>query len=251
MQKDGPPDASSIDPLAAFDGVCLRDEHDGHPVLQDICLSVHPGRALHICVEDDFGSARRLADLLCGIRHPDRGRVCAFGRDWTACAPREAADLRARIGRVFSGVAWLSNLDMDENLLLAARHHAGGPDSGWRERAEAWAVRFGLDRLPEGRPAWIDERTSQIAQWVRAFLLDPELLVLQDPLSGVPHVSAEALAGALAERCERGAAVVWFARRSSWISSSGLPGRPIGYRLRAGRLVSETVLPSVDGGRGV
>lgn len=154
-------------------------------------------------------------DLLCGLLAPVSGRVEFEGRSWTDDGPAAQAARRGRIGRVFSGTAWIGNLDVDENVVLAQLYHGDRPAADLRAAAEDLARRFGLAGIPAGRPVWADPRDLQAAQWVRAWLGTPALFVLEEPAAGVTPKAAEALYAALRESLAAGAAAVWITERAA------------------------------------
>jgi ABC-type lipoprotein export system ATPase subunit len=161
-------------------------------------------------VAPDAGDAVRLGDLALGLEPAAAGAVHLLGHDWASIDPDDACVLRGRdTGRVFGGAAWMSNLDLDENLTLAARYHRTMDAPGAHASVQAAAAALGLPELPAGRPAWLSARILQIAQWARALHHAPRLLVLEDPLHHLPRESAEAFARALATARHEGAAVLW------------------------------------------
>ncbi len=195
--------------MLRFDGAVFEE------LEAPVDFALAPGDAAMLLV-DEF-ARHPLADAAAGLAAPVRGRVLFDGADWAVLGPREAAARRGRIGRVFTGAAWISNLDLDENVLLAAAHHRRTPPGGAREALRAWARRFGLDELPDTRPAWLERVDAQKAQWVRALYAEPALVVLERPSDGVDADAAAALTTALRAGCARGAAVLWLtANRHLW-----------------------------------
>ncbi len=184
----------------------------GCPAAPPLSLDLAPGR-LALLEAADPGSIPAIADLLCGMIPPGSGSVEFEGRPWDSGSPAAQAERRARIGRVFAGTAWVSNLDVDENLILAQLYHTDRPAAEVRAAAEDLARRFGLAGIPAGRPAWADPRDLQVAQWVRAWLGHPSLFVLEEPEAGVPGRSAALLRTALREALAAGAAAVWITGR--------------------------------------
>ena len=159
-----------------------------------------------------LGAGRRgtpLADAVSGLRAPERGTVRWQGRDWQGLTLWQAARCRGRIGRVFSGPGWVSNLNVDENILLGATHHRIQRRASLREAAGDLARRFGLDGLPAGRAGELTPRELQLAQCVRAFLGDPRLLLLEEPGRHLEGEDLARLADAVARARAQGAAVVW------------------------------------------
>ncbi len=148
-------------------------------------------------------------DLLIGLAEPAAGAVRVLGRPWNSAGPEEQSAWRADIGRVFARTAWLANLDVDENVLLAALYHTRQSAAEWRRLAMELAQRFGLPDLPGGRPAHASADALQRAQWVRALLRAPRLLILERPLVATPPAAATSFGEALEDALGRGAAMVW------------------------------------------
>ncbi len=174
----------------------------------------------------DAGSPSRLdvlGDVFSGLLGPRAGRVVFQGTDWAAAGPHAAVQLRAHIGRVFYSAAWLANLDVDENVLLAALYHTPRPEAEWQAEALAWARRFGMHALPTTRPAVTPVADLQRAQWVRALLMRPALLVLEEPDRDVPPSSAAAFWSAVAELLSAGSALVWITLDSARPNPAPLP----------------------------
>ncbi len=169
--------------------------------------------ALALITIHDPARIPALGDLLCGLLVPDSGRVEFDGRPWTDGGPAAQADRRAHIGRVFSGTAWIGNLDVDENVILAQMYHTQRPAADLRAAAADLAHRFGLAGLSTGRPAWADARELQVAQWVRAWLAGPRLFVLEEPEADAPAKSVDAFRAALRDALAAGAAAVWITKR--------------------------------------
>ena len=154
-----------------------------------------------------------LGDLALGLQAPRQGRVFFGGEDWSGMDPREAERRRRRVGRVFAPrgrAAWIENLDVEENVMLAQLFNEGSTWEAVRERAEDLARRFGLDGLPTSRPSATPAPDLMAAQWVRAFLPDPlRLLILELPEAAVPEGKAGLLNGEVKRVLDEGTAVIW------------------------------------------
>ena len=101
--------------------------------------------------------------------------------DWEEMAADAAAAARGRIGRVFEVRGWISNLDVDENITLAQRHHTSRPLGEIEAEALALAQQFGLADLPRLRPAMLRAGELRRAAWIRALLGAPTLILLEHP----------------------------------------------------------------------
>lgn len=174
---------------------------------------------------DEGRRARSLGSAVGGLEPPPEGTIRFLGTDWRTLPPGAAEQRRARIGRVFEGAAWVSNLDVDENVLLAQRHHTRRPETELRAEAERLARSFGLARLPLSRAAWMVPRDLQRAQWVRALLGAPALLALEFPERHAADSDLTAFGAAVDDARARGAAVLWItARPAAALPLSAAPG---------------------------
>jgi phospholipid/cholesterol/gamma-HCH transport system ATP-binding protein len=192
-------------PVMEWEHVMLP-AHD--TALPELDVSLQPGEGLLVYVD----SRRRyppIADAACGLVSPVQGRIRFQGRDWQDRMAGGAAIARSRIGRVFEGHAWVSNLDLDENITLAQRHHTGRTEHEIIAEAENWARRFGLDALPAVRPAKAGHRERMKAQWIRALLGEPHLLLLERAGRDVTDEELLAWIAAVKEQLKRGAAMIW------------------------------------------
>lgn len=150
-----------------------------------------------------------LADLAQGLVEPVEGTVSFLGAPWPLLSEDARLTARAAIGRVFDEPGWLSDLDMDENIVLAQRHHTRRRESAIRDEAAELSRRFSLPGLPRGRPSEMRAPDLRRAACVRAFLGRPELLILERPTTGVYPEIMTALMASVREAQSRGAAVLW------------------------------------------
>lgn len=150
-----------------------------------------------------------LFDLCCGLKNPISGVVRFLGESWSKRNPAQVSQDRGRIGRVWFDSAWVGNLDIDENILLPQLHHTRRALSELREQAETLARTLGLDDLPQTRPAWTSEKIRRKAQWVRALMGTPDLLLLEYPDDDVEAEDCARLVTAVDQARTQGAAVLW------------------------------------------
>lgn len=191
-----------------FEDVVLPPTDRFDHSVSGIRFQLSPGECLVVEVGDEQ-ACPPLADVAQGLLAPVAGVVRIEGDDWSDLSPEAASERRHRIGRVFEEQAWLSNLDVDENITLAHRHHTNRPTAAIRQEAQALATRFGLAALPAGRPAWTSRHELTLAQWVRALLGDRCLYILEQPTRDVTRTECDQLVCALREAREAGASVLW------------------------------------------
>ena len=190
------------------------------PVSQ-VTFALAPGEALLLQLHEEQGWPP-LADLAQGLIEPEAGRVLIGGHDWKTLSPDQAALQRSRMGRVFEEQAWISNLDVDENITLARRHYSAASAAAVYEEAQRWSRHFEQEGLPTTRPAWTTAHELIVSQWVRALLGEPELLIFEEPTRAATHRECTLLVEAVNEQRQQGTTVCWLTSDHRLINNPSL-----------------------------
>lgn len=194
--------------ILQLENVTVAETHGYDVGLRDVSLSIHKSELALVLLERPFFNIP-LADIAAGILFPDAGKASYGGRDWRHTLATRAQMQRGQIGRIFDGTSWVSNLDIDENILLPQRHHCSITDAQLRANAELLAKSFGLNGLPGVRPSQASPQELRRCACVRAFLGEPKLLLLERPEHGLfPALMAPLLLNIHTAR-ERGGAALW------------------------------------------
>ncbi|MEZ4318896.1 MAG: ABC transporter ATP-binding protein [Myxococcota bacterium] len=133
--------------------------------------------------------------ILTGLLAPSGGTVKIAGHD-VAIAPLE---VKRRIGYVPESGALYETLTPLEYLSLVAELHEVDPTLA-RERIEAWVERFEIQEFRNKRVADLSKGTRQKVCLVSAFLHEPQVLLLDEPLNGL-DVNATDVFRAELRRC--------------------------------------------------
>jgi ABC-type transporter Mla maintaining outer membrane lipid asymmetry ATPase subunit MlaF len=127
------------------------------------------------------------SDFLCvaaGIMPPMRGIHRLFGKELTGGYNQAQLEERLRLGFVFDGGQLLAHLTLAENIALPVRYHRNYTAAECQELIQPLLQYSGLDALVEYRPGEVGRHWRQRAGLARALTLQPEILLLDDPLSG-------------------------------------------------------------------
>lgn len=195
-----------------------------------LSLSLAPG---DFAVIETLGPRRgaAFAGLCSGLAPLVAGRVRFLGRDWAAMPAEHADALRGQIGRLFHAPLRDDTPDVAERVILKRLHHTLLPREAVLDEAARLARRFGLPGLPIGPARAMNEFDLLRAAFVRAFLGQPRLLILELSPLAQDAAMIETLLSVGAEARGEGACVVWLA-----VGGQQLRGRSIRptHRLRLG-----------------
>jgi ABC-2 type transport system ATP-binding protein len=189
----------------AIDIQHIGKSYDGHVAVRDLSLQVPQGSVYGLLGPNGAGKTTTIRMLLDIIR-PDKGSIALFGRPSTESGVRDGIGYlpeerglykKMQVRRMLSFLAELKGVKAGE----AAK------------RIDEWLARFSLtggDR--DWGLAKVDELSrgmQQKVQFIATLLHDPELVVLDEPFSGLDPINAQALKDAVLELKSRGKTVIF------------------------------------------
>ncbi len=157
----------------------LVKSYGSQRVLAGIDLDVAPGTVLGYIGPNGAGKSTTVK-ILCGLLPDFEGQVRVLGLD-----PRtQSLELKRRIGYVPENAALFEQLTVAEHLLLVGRLH-GLDDELLKRRALLFLEQFELAERLATRIGTLSKGMRQKVLLTSALLHDPELVVLDEPLSGL------------------------------------------------------------------
>ncbi|HEK1691655.1 TPA: type I secretion system permease/ATPase [Pseudomonas putida] len=172
--------------------VSFRYPAQTSPALQDVNVTIKPGERLGIIGRSGSGKST-LGRLLMGFHHPEEGQVLLDNLDLRQL---DIADLRSQLGYVAHDLPLLAG-SLRDNLTLGARHVS---DARMLEVAELTGVSELARQHPQGFDRPVGERGQllsggqrQAVLLARALLLEPPILILDEPTSHMDNSSEEQL----------------------------------------------------------
>ncbi|HHI69226.1 MAG TPA: ATP-binding cassette domain-containing protein [Planctomycetes bacterium] len=173
--------------------------------LSEAELRAEPGE--FVVVRGPSGSGKTTLLLLAGgLLAPDEGEILWDGKNPYALPPGERAALRARtVGFVFQQFHLVPYLTVEENV-LAPTLAAPLPDG--RKRAALLLDRFGLAGRARHRPGELSTGEKQRAALARALLLEPPLLLADEPTGNLDQESSRGILEAFEDYTRSGGTIL-------------------------------------------
>jgi osmoprotectant transport system ATP-binding protein len=166
----------------------VSKSYAGSTVLHKLDLAIAPGRTTVLIGPSGCGKSTLLR-LMIGLALPDTGTVAIGGK---VLSPATALEIRRGLGYVIQDGGLFPHLSARDNVVLMARY-LGWEKSRMESRLADLAelTRFPVEGL--GRfPAQLSGGQRQRLSLMRALMLDPEVILLDEPLGALdPMVRAE------------------------------------------------------------
>jgi ABC-type transporter Mla maintaining outer membrane lipid asymmetry ATPase subunit MlaF len=159
------------------------DAPDGRLLLEGLELTVPRGGNQLVTGPSGSGKSR-LLKVVAGTERPARGRVRIGGRDIWPGGGVLALIGQVRMGFAFASGGLLSNLSLRENMALPLRF-LGMPEAQVAHRTEHALAHLDLQAVADLRPHAVSASARRHANLARVLALEPELILLDDPLEGL------------------------------------------------------------------
>lgn len=195
------PSSVVLNPNAAstieLHGICKS--YDKFVAVDNLSLAIIPGKIYGLLGPNGAGKTSTLR-MMIGVIVPDSGRISIFGE------PLERAHMD-RVGYLPEERGLYKKMKVLEHLVFLAQLK-GLSSHQASTRAQSWCERFELSSWTGKKVEELSKGMQQKVQFIGAILHDPELIIMDEPFSGLDPANAVALKDALLELAKNGKTIL-------------------------------------------
>ncbi len=161
----------------------------GKPVLRGMNLAVDKGEVMFIIGTSGVGKSVTIKHLI-GLLRIDAGEIWFDGKRVDMLSERDFVPVRKRIGMVFQSSTLFDSMTLAENVALPLRKHKGMRHGAALVEAKKMLAKVYMDEYAERYPAELSDGMRKRAAIARTLALDPEVVLFDEPTTGLDPVSA-------------------------------------------------------------
>jgi ABC-type transporter Mla maintaining outer membrane lipid asymmetry ATPase subunit MlaF len=195
--------AGSVDAdLLAIETRGLRKSFGTNAVLRGLDIEIPEGTISVVLGPSGTGKSVLLQHII-GVMKPDAGDVIIRGRPLSQMSRGEILGLRRGIGVMFQDGALFSAMDVFDNVAFPLRQHTNLNDAEVREVVAQHLASVGLADAGERMPSQLSGGMRKRAGLARALVLNPSIILCDEPDSGLDPVRTALLADLLVAQHNR------------------------------------------------
>lgn len=179
----------------------LRDVHlsfgDNH-ILRGFNLQVLAGQTTVIMGESGSGKSVILK-LIAGLLQPTSGEVIVFGRNLADLSTQALLAMRKRLGMLFQNYALMDSISVRDNIAFPVAENTSIPVESVNDNVRSLLALFQLPHAYAMSPNSLSGGMKKRVGLARALITNPELILLDEPTTGLDPVMIEFVDGLIKE----------------------------------------------------
>jgi len=171
-------------------------------VLRGVDLEVRQGESMVVIGGSGSGKTV-LIKCIIGLIRPDEGEIYVDGTEITSLNEGKMNEVRKKFGMLFQGGALFDSLKVWENVGFGLRQHTQLNDKEIRKIASEKLLLVGLRDVEDLMPAELSGGMKKRVSLARAIAMEPEILLYDEPTTGIDPIMADAINGLIVQMREK------------------------------------------------
>ena len=185
----------------------LRKSFGDKEVLHGISFSIGSGRALGLLGRNGAGKTTTIR-ILMDVFRANSGTITVDGKPFH---PRDF-----RIGYLPEERGLYPKKGVQEQLIYLAQLR-GSSRSDAKRQSERWLKRLGVEEYAQRKLETLSKGNQQKVQLAQTLVCDPDLVILDEPFSGLDPVNSQILKDVIREQIEAGKLVIFSSHQMSYV----------------------------------
>ncbi|NOZ78413.1 MAG: ATP-binding cassette domain-containing protein [Acidobacteria bacterium] len=178
------------DPVITLRGV--SKSFGTKPVLREANLEIFSGETMAILGGSGSGKTVTLK-LINGLLAPDAGKITVLGHDVSSMLEHELIPLRLRVSYLFQGGALFDSMTIFDNVAFPIREHRSVSRAELTERVTELLQLVQLRDVEPLYPSELSGGMRKRAALARALALEPEIILYDEPTTGLDPVTGRTI----------------------------------------------------------
>src|ERR1700683_2502530 len=182
----------------------VSKSYEEKAAVRDLTLKIEAGSMFGLLGPNGAGKTSTIR-MIVGITLPDAGKVTLFNKPWASAS-------LARVGYLPEERGLYKKMKViDQLVFLGELRGLGAAEAG--RRAKTWCERMQMADSMDKRTEELSKGMQQKIQFIATLLHDPELIIMDEPFSGLDPVNALLLQDTLLELKKQGNAILFSTHR--------------------------------------
>lgn len=189
-------------PVVALDQISKA--YEGKVAVKDLSLRIDPGTMFGLLGPNGSGKTSTIR-MMIGITMPDSGSVTMFGKPYTR-------DSLRRVGYLPEERGLYKKMKVMEQLIFMGRLRGLEPAVA-ASRAHEWCERLQILDAVQKKTEELSKGMQQKIQFISTLMHEPDLIIMDEPFSGLDPVNTSLLQDTLIELKKKGRAILFSTHR--------------------------------------